>query len=145
MIPYQTIPSFVSVYLTVDVTPAGPGTILFNIIETDGSNSLIYSPINGRFVAPTSGWYDIDVNLFTSAPLTNLRIVKNDDINFPIFGIVPSTVNATMKVRLNLGLGEFITIQSNGATIHALAGTTPNQRASSAIFTLIKRDINAKI
>ncbi len=144
MIPYQTIPSFVTVSLTSDVTPSGPGTILFNIIETDGSTTGIYNPINGRFTAPSSGWYDIEISLQTSAALSNLRIVKNDDINFPVYGINPDTTTVFIKVRLNLGLGEFITIQSDGAIIRALAGTTPNQRASSAIFTLVKRDSTAR-
>ncbi len=144
MIPYQTIATFVCCYLTADVTPTGPGPILFNIIETDGSGTSVYNSTNGRFTAPTSGWYDIEVNLTTSAPLTNLRIIKNDDTNFPVYGTNPSISEPNLKVRLNLGFGEFITVQSAGATILALAGTTPNQRASSAIFTLIKRDTTAR-
>src|SRR5947207_661941 len=114
LVPYQTIPSFVVVYLTSNVTPAGPGTILFNIIETDGSTPGLYNPVNGRFIAPVSGWYDLEVCLQTSAPLTNLRIIKNDDTNFPIFGQVCSSTNVFIKVRVNLGVGEYLNIQSAG-------------------------------
>lgn len=76
--PNQVVPSFSSVYLTADQTLAAAWTtILFDIVQTDGSDASIYSSTTGEFTAPVSAWYDIIVRLQTSAPLTGVRVVRN--------------------------------------------------------------------
>ena len=136
----QTTSTFSSVYLVADQTLAGPWTvILFNIVETDGADASIYNSATGEFTAPVSGWYDIDAQLQTSAPLGGIRFVKNGDTNFPPIGVVPSGTNSTLRLRCKLGIGETIRVEGlGGADILALAGTVPESRASNAIFTLIK-------
>ena len=139
-IPNQVVPSFVSVYLLSNQVIGGLYTpIFFNIIETDGTFPVIYNSLTGQFTAPFSGWYDLDGQIKSAAPLTGLRIVKNGDTNFPIVGMVPIDINVNMRVRVQLGLGETVRFEAVGGTILALAGTVPNARASNAIFTMVKR------
>jgi hypothetical protein len=139
--PYQIVPSFSSVYLTANQTIGAVWeTILFNIIETDGTNPQIYNPTTGLFTAPVSGWYDLNVHLQTSATLTGVRIVKNGDPNFPCIARVPADGIADIYLRIQLGAGETLSVDVIGvANVLALAGTTPNARASNAIFTMVKR------
>ena len=137
--PTQIVPFFVSVYLLANLVIGGYTTVLFDIIETDGTDPVIYNSGTGKFTCPVSGWYDLDVQLISAAALGGVRIIKNGDTNFPIMGLIPVTANANMRVRVNLGLGETLQIQALGGTILALAGTVPNARASNAIFTLVKR------
>ena len=139
--PNQVVPSFSSVYLTADQTLIAAWTvILFDIIETDGTNPSIYDPTTGEFTAPSSAWYDIDVQLQTSAALTGLRIVRNGDINFPPIAIAPPDANAFLRLRLKLGYGETVRVEGFGAVdVLALAGTTPEARVSNALFTMVKR------
>lgn len=139
--PYQVIPSFCSVYLVANQLMTGSwGAVLFNIVETDGTESDIYNSTTGQFTAPTSGWYDMEVQIQSSAALTGLRIVRNGDTNFPAISRVPTTSNIDLKLRVLLGLGETLRVDAIGAVnVLALSGTSPNARVSNAIFTLIKR------
>ena len=135
--PNQVVPSFVSVYLTADTGALADDPILFNIIETDGTDVGMYDRTTGTFAAPVSGWYDIDVQI--QGTLTELYIVRNGDTNFPPMAIDPTGMaNVFMRTRLQLALGETVQIYATG-TVDALAGITPEGRASNAIFTLVKR------
>jgi hypothetical protein len=139
--PYQVVPSFCSTYLVANQLMTGSwGVILFNIIETDGTEPAIYDPTTGQFSAPTSGWYDMDVQLQSATALTGVRIVRNGDTNFPPMSEVPATANVSLKLRIQLGLGETLRVEAIGAVnVLALSGTSPNARVSNVIFTLIKR------
>jgi len=142
--PDQVVPSFASSFLLANQVLTGAGTwdvILFNIIETDGSTPGIYDAVTGEFTAPCSGWFDIESILQSTAPLTGgVRVVRNGDTVFPTLALVSTDTINVIKRRLQLALGETVRIEANGtASILATAGTTPNARASSAIFTLVKR------
>jgi hypothetical protein len=139
--PNQVVPTFSSVYLSVDQTLPGVWTvILFDIIETDGVDLNIYNRLTGEFTAPESAWFDVMVNLQTSALLSGIRVVKNGDINFPIIGRVPDGINVELFVRIKLGAGETVRVEGLGAVdILATSGLVPNTRASNAVFTMIKR------
>ena len=135
--PNQVIPSFVSVYLTADTGALVDAPILFNVIETDGSDATIYDRTTGTFTAPVSAWYDVEVQI--QGTLTELYIVRNEDTNFPPMAINPTGLAIThMKTRLNLALGETVQIYASG-TVIALGGITPEGRASNALFTMVKR------
>ncbi len=138
--PNQVVPSFVSVYLVANQTiGANYEVVLFDIIETDGTNTSIYDSTTGEFTAPCSGWYDLVVQLTTNVILTGIRIVRNGDTNFPPIARIPADVSADLTLRCKLGAGETLRVEANGANILALAGTTPDARTSNAIFTLVKR------
>ena len=139
--PNQVVPSFSSVYLSADQTLAGAWTIiLFDIVETDGTDTTIYDRTTGEFTAPISAWYDVSVRLQTSALLTGIRIVKNRDINFPPIGRDPADTNVNLDLRLKLGEGETVRIEGFGAVdVLALSGLTPDTRASNTVFTMVKR------
>ena len=140
--PNQVVPSFSSVYLSVDqIIPAAWTIILFDIVETDGTSPLIYDKTTGNFIAPESAWYDLYIQLQTSAPLTGIRIVKNGDVNFPPIGRVPpADINCDLYLRTKLGQGETLRVEGFGITnVLATSGLTPNTRASNAVFTMIKR------
>lgn len=145
--PNQVVPSFSSVYLTADQTLAAAWTVvLFDIVETDGSTSSIYDPASGEFTCPVSGWYDLDIQLQSSALLTGVRIIRNGDINFPVSAIAPASIDVHLRSRMKLGLGETLRVEGFGAVdVLALAGTTPDARVSNTIFTLVKRFDDAKI
>ena len=141
--PNQVIPSFSSVYLLADqVIGAGVWTtILFDIIDTDGTNPGIYDPTTGEFTAPVSGWFDIKSQLRVSA-ISDLRIVKNGDINFAIGGRPTTSSIGDIFLRTILGKGETLRVEINitaGGTVFALAGTVIESRSSNIIFTLVKR------
>ena len=142
--PNQTVPSFVSVYLTANTAALTVDPILFNIVETDGSTKNIYDATTGQFQAPISGWYTLDAELY--ANLTELYIVKNGDVNFPVKGVVPAGVLGMESIRMDvkLGLGETLALYASG-TVNALTGGTPNARASNATFKLFKRFDDTKI
>lgn len=135
--PNQVVPSFASVYLTADTGALADAPILFDILETDGSDPGIYDKTSGTFTAPVSAWYDIDAQL--QGTLTELYIVKNGDTNFPPMAIDPTGLAIThMRTRLKLALGETVQVYATGSVV-ALSGTTPNGRSSNAIFTMVKR------
>jgi len=141
--PNQVIPSFSSVYLLADqVIPAGVWTtILFDIIDTDGTNPSIYSPTTGQFTAPVSGWFDIKAQLRVSA-VSDIRIVKNSDVNFPVEARPTQATTGDISLRTKLGKGETLEVQiiiAGGGSVFALADTTPDARSSNTIFTLVKR------
>lgn len=142
--PNQTVPSFASVYLTANTAALTDDPILFDIVETDGSTDNIYSSTTGRFQAPISGWYSLDVQLL--ATLTKLYIVKNGDTNFPVKGIVPANLldMENIRVLVQLGLGETLAVYASG-TVNALTGVAPTARVSNAIFKLVKKFDDSKI
>lgn len=131
---------FSSVYLNANQTLAGVWTtILFNIIETDGQSVDQYNATTGRFTAARSGWYDVEVSLQTSAPLTGLRLIKNGDGNTAPMSRVDASTATTMKCRLFLAQREYVEIQGIGAVdVLATSGTVPDARSSNCIFTLVK-------
>ncbi len=141
--PNQVVPSFVSVYLSKSLGLAFPAVwtiIPFDIIETDGTDPVIYDPITKEFTAPVSGWYDFDIQLQTTQTLTGIRVIRNKDVNFPVIGRVPSGTDPDIRVRLKLGLGETVRVEVLGAgNISDTASLTPDARVSNAIFTLVKR------
>nr|QBK86303.1 MAG: C1q domain protein [Marseillevirus LCMAC102] len=141
--PNQVVPSFVSVYLVANQTlGANYEIVLFDIIETDGTNTSIYDRTTGEFTAPCSGWYNLEVQLTTDVTLTGLRIIRNGDTNFPPIARIPADVSADLTLRCKLGAGETLRVEADtsaGADVLALAGTTPDARTSNAIFTLVKR------
>ena len=139
--PNQVVPSFSQVFLTANQSiGASSEVVLFDIVETDGSNSSIYNSTTGQFTAPVSGWYRVRAQLQSSTALTGITIVKNGDTNFPIIGRVPVDTNAELEVLTQLGLGETVQIQAQGvADVLALSGLSPDTRASTALFILTKR------
>ena len=138
--PNQVVPSFVSVFLLADQVFGALGTVLFDIVNTDGSSDNIYDSATGQFRAPVSGWYDIEAQFATTGgPLTEILIVRNGDTSFPVMGLVPSGDEIHMKRRIKLGLGETLRFEASGGTILANAGTVPNAKASNILFTLVKR------
>lgn len=147
--PRQVVPSFVSTFLLEDQTLTGAGTwdvVLFDVVEPDGSTSGIYNATTGEFTAPFSGWFDLESQLQTSATLTGIRIVRNGETSFPLIAFDPPDSVATIKKRVRLSLGESLRIEANGtADVEANAGTTPDAKASYAIFTMIKRFEDSEI
>lgn len=137
--PNQIVPSFISVYLLANQVVGAFTPLIFDIIDTDGSDPNIYDSITGQFTAPVSGWYDLDGQLVSSAALTGVRIVKNGDTSFPIMARIPVDTSVNMRIRIKLGLGETLRFEASGGTILANAGTVPNAKASNVIFTLVKR------
>lgn len=131
---------FSSVYLNANQALAGVWTtILFNIIETDGQTVDQYDAATGRFTATKTGWYDVEVSLQTSAPLTGVRLIKNGDGNTSPMSRVDTSTTVNMKCRLFLAQREFVEVQGIGAVnVLATSGTTPNARSSNCIFTLVK-------
>ncbi len=125
-------------YLSADTGVLVNAPILFNIVETDGSDSSIYDKTTGTFTSPVSAWYDIDVQLL--ATLTSLYVVKNGDIVFPIIGIVPPVGLALshLKGRVKLAMGETLVVYASG-TVNANTGLVPNAHVSNTIFTMVKR------
>ena len=137
--PNQVIPSFVSVFRTSDQVLAVAGVILFDVIETDGTDANIYDRTTGTFTAPVSAWYDIDVQI--QGPLTELYIIRNGDINFPVIGVDPTDdLVAHIRGRMKLALGETVQVFATG-TVTALftAASGAITRASNTIFTMVKR------
>ena len=137
--PNQVVPSFVSVYFLANQVVGVSTPLLFDIINTDGSDLNIYDSSTGQFAAPVSGWYDLDGQIISTAALTDVKIVKNGDTNFPIMSRIPDNTSVNMKIRIKLGLGETLRFEATGGTILANAGTVPDSKASNAIFTLVKR------
>ena len=137
--PNQVVPSFVSVYLVADQIVGAFSPVLFNIVNTDGTDSNIYDSLTGQFTAPISGWYDLDGQILSAAPLTGIRIIKNGDTSFPIMSRVPTIADVNMRIRVQLGTGETVSFEGEGGTILANAGTVPDAKASNALFTLVKR------
>lgn len=140
--PNQVVPSFTSVYLLANQTLNNISweVILFNIIETDGSDPSIYNRLTGEFTAPVSAWYDMIVQLQTSEPLSGIRIVRNGDINFPSIGRSATSTLTDLHLRIKLGLGETLRVEGFGGTdVLALSGMIPDTRSSNTLFTMVKR------
>lgn len=146
--PNQVVPSFSHVILSSDQKiPSSWTVILFDIINTDGTDKDIYDASTGEFSAPVSGWYDIQVNIeLSSAGLSGLRIIKNRDVNFPVIaaGVLPKI--ASLFTRVKLGLGESLRVEVYGPeTVLALSSAPPPAAyASTCTFTLAKRFDDAK-
>jgi hypothetical protein len=85
----QAISSFVSVYLLSNqVIESSYTSILFNIIETDGTTFKMYNSIRGEFTVPVNGLFRLDGQIITSPVLSGVRIIKNGNVNFSIMSRV---------------------------------------------------------
>jgi len=144
-----TIPTFVNVFRgssNQSIATATWTTILFNVIETDGSSNVLYTSNNGQFIAPESGWYDIEAQVtWASSIIAALRIIRNGNTSLPAF--IQSRAAAqnlsTIKLRLFMGENEYVQVQAYQATggpIDIVPTTTlvAPARSTSGTFTLIK-------
>ncbi len=126
-------------------------TVLYNVVETDGTSNTIYDPTTGRFSAPVAGWYDIEAQIQWTAAAgaaPAIRIVKNGDTNLPAFvrSGDATSILLNIKLRLFLGRGEFVevqVIQNSGGGLDILEVLDPQTqgepgRCSSGNLTLIK-------
>jgi len=124
-------------------------TVLFNVIQTDGETSAMYDATNGDFIAPQSGWYDIEAEItWASAQIGAVRVIQNGDSTHPIY-VRSNTVaqsNNIIKYRTFLGTNGYLQIQvrqDSGGPIDILSSLDPfavSQPAitTNATFTLIK-------
>ncbi len=146
----MTTPTFVNVFrgsTNQSIPNAAWTTVLFNIIETDGTSNVIYDSPTGQFAAPVTGWFDIESQITWASSITSsLRIIKNGNNTLPEFIQSNTAEQADIKLRLFLGQNEFIQVQalqaSEGA-INILASIDPSTlgqpgRCSSGTFTLVK-------
>lgn len=131
---------FSSVFLTLDqIIPTDWTTIIFQRVETDGQFTTAYNNTTGKFTAPVSGWYDVEVQIQSDVALSGVRIIRDGDGDFPVVARTPTDREADIKARVRLADGETTEVQVLGsATVEAFAGTVPNARVTNAIFTLVK-------
>jgi len=148
----MTTPTFATVFRgsTNQSIPNGTWTtVLFNIIETDGSSNVIYNSTTGTFTAPVSGWYDIEAQItWASAVAGALRVIQGESTTLPAFIRSTSTVFPliSIKYRTFLGQNEYVRIQArqpSGGPINILATIDPGTlgqpgKCTSASFTLVK-------
>lgn len=123
-------------------------TVLFNGVLTDGENNVMYTPSNGNFIAPQSGWYEIEAQIsWTAGLIGSIRVVKNGDVNHPVC-VRTNTVgqsNNYIKYRGFMGTNETLQIQVRQTlgSANILASLDPSSLGQPGItttahFTLIK-------
>lgn len=146
--PNQVVPAFTTLFRgdiggSALSLPSGVWTtILFDIEETDGTTTNMYDSATGQITAPRSGWYDIEAQISSTANTDGINIVRNGDINFPVFASNVTSVVQFIKTRCKLSIGETVEIQAHtslgGNFVDAITTTTPVAHATNAMVTLVK-------
>ncbi len=124
-------------------------TVLFDIEENDGDNIDMYDAATGKFTSPISGWYCIEsqIRWASAGGAKSVRIIKNGDVNFPIFIRSDGAVLInTIKTRCKISKDETVEIQvfqGSGGALDIEATSDPGglgqaAKATNALLTLVK-------